>query len=341
MKRALSLIAILFATRAADAISLDTVPIGNPSNLPSSNFSYGEVGYEYRIGKYEVTNSQYVEFLNGVDPYGSNLIGLYDPQMSFDIHGGITLDSGASEGEKYEVKSGRGNNPVVFVSWFDAIRFANWLHNGQRAGDTESGAYELGPLGSNGIPLSTYGIARDAEAKWWLPNVNEWHKAAYHKNNGTSGDYWNYPTSTDREPRSLPPSGLGGRQVANAANFVDSHGRHALTDRYYDESFNHLTDVGAYYLSPSPYGTFDQAGNVWELTESAKRYGGSSRSFLRNLAATYRGSGPNPAYADNHTGFRVATIPVPEPPQFHLIVMALIASLNRRVLIAQRDTIFM
>ena len=33
------------------------------------------------------------------------------------------------------------NRPVNYVSFGDAARFANWLHNGQGNGDTESGAY--------------------------------------------------------------------------------------------------------------------------------------------------------------------------------------------------------
>ena len=33
------------------------------------------------------------------------------------------------------------NRPVNYVSFWDAARFSNWLHNGQGSGDTESGAY--------------------------------------------------------------------------------------------------------------------------------------------------------------------------------------------------------
>ena len=35
----------------------------------------------------------------------------------------------------------------------------------------------------------------------------------------------------------------------------------------YDGFVGHLTDVGA-YLCPSPYGTYDQAGNAWEWNEA-------------------------------------------------------------------------
>ena len=39
-----------------------------------------------------------------------------------------------------------------YVSYFDALRFANWMNNGQESGDTESGAYTL--LDGTGFPLA-------------------------------------------------------------------------------------------------------------------------------------------------------------------------------------------
>jgi hypothetical protein len=36
---------------------------------------------------------------------------------------------------------GSENKPVNYVNYLDAIRFANWMHNGKGTGSTESGAY--------------------------------------------------------------------------------------------------------------------------------------------------------------------------------------------------------
>ena len=53
------------------------------------------------------------------------------------------------------------NKPVNNVSLYDTLRFANWLNNGQGAGDTETGAYTL----AGGNPV---GVVRNAGANGFL-----------------------------------------------------------------------------------------------------------------------------------------------------------------------------
>ncbi len=109
---------------------------------------YGSVDYTYRISKYEVTNAQYAEFLNAVASTDS--YGLYDTDMGSPEPwewGGITR-SGSSGSYTYSAIGGREDMPVNHVSWYDSLRFANWLHNGQPTGaqdnsTTEDGAYTI------------------------------------------------------------------------------------------------------------------------------------------------------------------------------------------------------
>jgi formylglycine-generating enzyme required for sulfatase activity len=289
-------LALVAGPATVSALTIETVPVGNPGNPADKTVDNapiaGAVADEYTIGKFEVTNSEYAEFLNAVDPSGVNHRGLYNAQMTSDALGGIDFSAAAANGTKYSVKAGRAANPVVFVSFFDAARFTNWLHNGQGAANTENGSYQL--LGGTAIPSNADFVSRKITASWSLPTYDEWYKAAYHKNDGVTGNYFDYPTSSDTPPTaSAPPGG------SNSANFSSIVGG--------------LTNAGAYLNATSPYGAFDQAGNVWEWTNDiqlleSRRVGGGAwfngTSSLVNTstAATLA------ANETNSVGFRVVRV---------------------------------
>jgi sulfatase-modifying factor enzyme 1 len=153
----------LCSSTAHAAVTFDWVTVGNPGNGGDVG-TFGAVSNAYRISKYEVTNAQYTEFLNAVDPMGTNALGLYSSDMSSQTNGGINFNGGAASGSKYAIESGRANNPVVFVSFFDSMRFVNWLENGQGSGSTESGAYTIG----NGVNET-----RNPTATYFIPSENE------------------------------------------------------------------------------------------------------------------------------------------------------------------------
>jgi len=60
-----------------------------------------------------------------------------------------------------------GNRPIACVSWFDAARFANWMHNSRGEGDTETGAYTL-----NGS-TSGKAVSANAGARFLIPTPDE------------------------------------------------------------------------------------------------------------------------------------------------------------------------
>jgi hypothetical protein len=115
------------------------VSVGDPGNAadPATGGLYGSVGYTYYIGEYDVTDSQYCTFLNAVDPAGANSLALYAGLG--DVECGISYDSGAANGVKYSVMTGYANMPEVDVDYWDTLRFANWMDDG----NTETGAYTL------------------------------------------------------------------------------------------------------------------------------------------------------------------------------------------------------
>jgi hypothetical protein len=244
-------------------ITINTVAIGNPGNAPDTavmtvdgSTGYGAVGYNYRIGKYDVTVGQYTAFLNAVA--ATDTFGLYNPSMASDLTIAGIAQNGVSGGFSYSVIDSP-NKPITYVSWGDAARFANWLHNGQPTGDegpatTETGAYTLnGTTDYAALNL----IARNANAKWFIPSENEWYKAACY--DPATGHYWNYATRTNTKPTSAPPD-----DTPNTANFnPNGVGPHNC-----DVNGNCLTDVGAYTASASAYGTFDQTGDVDQWNEA-------------------------------------------------------------------------
>ena len=242
-------------TPSAQAEFMELVHVGNVGNAPDTT-GYGAVRYPYRIGKFEVTNSQYVDFLNSVATK-SDPNGLYSSPMETSLNGGIIrIDQGARY--SYVVKDGFGSKPVDWVSFYDSVRFVNWLHNDRPVGEqststTEDGAYTITPES-----VDNYTLVRNHNARFFIPNENEWYKAAYYNALTDDGSYWLYPTQSNDRPSLILPPG-----PPNSVN-------HGLDDRV-------VTEVGEYDTSPGPYGTFGQGGNVWECPDFALLLGSGSR----------------------------------------------------------------
>lgn len=300
---------LIFATQLCQAtVTIDTVTVGDAGNTGElsglgaggygPNRVCGVINYVYDIGKCEVTTAQYTEFLNAkakTDNYS-----LYSSNMAINNshQAGCNIQRSGSTGSYlYSVGSGSiqdvtdwGNKPVNYVSYWDSLRFANWLGNGQGDGDTESGAYKLT---TSGIANNT--IVRNAGWTWAVTSEDEWYKAAYYKGGGATADYWDYPIQSQSISTSM-------------ANY---HGS------------NHTTGVG-FYAYTSSYGTFDQGGNVWEWNDAIiigthrGIRGGSFNNYENLLHASYRYYFGAVNESDD-VGFRVSKS-VPEPSS--MIVLA-------------------
>ncbi len=282
---AMAIVTGLAGTSALAQITVPTVLIGNPGNEADvvdgdQNASgvqrLGSVAYAYNIGTYEVTNAQYTAFLNA--KAATDTFILYNFQMS-GAFGGITR-SGSPGSYTFATVSGRANNPVNFVSFWDACRFANWLHNGQGvSGDTETGAYTLT---AGGISANT--ITRNAGWQWAVTNENEWYKAAYHQpasEGGDSDNYWLYPTQSNAVPTTAQVNYLG--------------------------VIGNTRPVGSY--AANYYGTFDMGGNVSEWNESrtsnTRNYRGGSFSGNENFLQAVSRNQSAPSTEASFVGFRV------------------------------------
>lgn len=304
-------------------VTIEWVTVGDPGNSGdpltfTGPVPYGAVGYEYRIGKFEVTNEQYAVFLNAVAQSDPN--GLYNTNMGLVIVGGITR-SGSDGSYVYTVKPNMGEKPVNLVTWYSAARMANWMTNGQPTGPqsactTESGVYTLTG------PSTISAITRDATNpnQVFIPTENEWYKAAYHQPANQGGDadgFWLYATRSNSVPTIANATSTGGvanpgQSVANYYSGADWNGQNG-----------NVTSVGS-AGSVTFYGAFDMNGNVFEWSETP------SGSFGNRV---YRGGGfdgvpfpqalelqsPsrsawNPTFELANLGYRLASpAPLPEP----------------------------
>ena len=295
---------IALATSDSAAINIQTSFVGDAGN-DTDTTSYGGVSYGYHIGTYEVTNSQYVAFLNAKGSTDSN--NLYNTNMS---SRGISR-ANSSGSYSYSVNNDFGDKPVDFVSFWDAARFSNWLTNGQGSGDTENGVYDL----TNETAIGNNTVTRNATA--WNANgvaiasEDEWYKAAYYKGGSTTAGYWDFPNESDSI---------------------------TTDDANYGFSVRTVTDVGAYSGDASHYGTFDQGGNVWEWNDAilfTSDRGLRGGSFASGDAALQSSSRNNfcPASGNYFFGFRVSSLaPIPEPSAYAAILgcLALAIAIVRR-----------
>jgi sulfatase modifying factor 1 len=317
-------------TSAAASVTIHYVSVGHAGNAADPTTGFGAVAYDYQIGKYEVTNAQYTEFLNAVQPYGTGgggigFNGVYNANMGSHVRGGINYTDDAADGAKYTIRSYMGDKPVNFVSWYDAARFTNWLHNGQGSGSTEKGAYTLS--GNTGI------VTKNVGATVYLPSEDEWYKAAYYDpTTGAGGgdNYWAHATRSDTAPTEASANSTGGisNPSANVANY--NFGAN------WNGQVGNVTTVGSAGAAANSYfGTADQAGNVWEWNDavifstSRGLRGGSWYTDSGLLAASYRNIVP-PASESSDMGFRVASVPVPEPSAFLVSMLLVSAVLIRR-----------
>ena len=217
----------------ANSFAIEFVTIGQPGNPPDDSPNpAGAVPYTYRIGKYEISE-QMIDKANALD-------GL-----------GITMDPAARTCRRRASPGTRR-------------RFVNWLNTSTNSVP----AYKFDASGDFQLWLPTdpgynaNNLYRNRLARYFLPSVDEWHKAAYY--DPVAGHYYDYPTGSDSVPDGI--------------DFVGDTEFDAVFD---DGGFNpdphDIVNVGI----TSPYGTFAQGGNVSEWQETAFDRGNASPNAQR------------------------------------------------------------
>lgn len=306
---------------AVHSASISWVPIGNPGNPTPEGGIYGSVNFEYWIMPHECTNAQYTEFLNAIDPDGLNPNAVYNTDMGSDPRGGIAFNAGASAGSKYTTRTNMANKPVLFVSWFDAARMANWLQGGaQTYGSTDAsasgpqnvGAYTLGTATTGSAPAANGG------AQYSIPTENQWYKAAYYTGSGNA--YRSFGNGFSLIPTAVTANATGDGSAGATGIFANYN---AAAD--WNGQDGNVTTVGTNGF-PSDYGVFDMSGNAMELnslagTTSATvglRGGHWLSADPNEISSAFRVDYAGPSGESAVIGFRLVTV-VPEPTGIALL----------------------
>ncbi len=164
----------------ANSFDIEFVKVGNPGNPPDLQYarlvSYGAVPYEYRIGKYEISE-QMIDKANALG-------GL-----------GITKDT---RGPDY---------PATSVTWYEAARFVNWLNmsTGNMPAYKFDGNGNLQYWARNDPGYDPNNSLRNRLAAYFLPSINEWYKAAYY--DPAMSAYDKYPTGSNSVPDGIDFAG--------------------------------------------------------------------------------------------------------------------------------------
>lgn len=271
--------------------------IGNPGNADDTQGNpspAGGVSYYYRISTTEISR----DMVEKVNAAGGLSITLFD------------LSGSGGNG---------ANRPATGVSWFEAARFVNWLNTSQGY----QAAYNFDPSGNFQLWSSTDAWQLDGEnrfrhrnARYWIPNADEWYKAAYY--NPLTASYSQFPNGANS-----PPVSVTGGTDPNTAVY----------QRTLAEGPADISNAGGF----SPYGVMGLGGNVWEWQETevdllnddamADRIlrGGSWVSDISRLRSD---TWADPTLAINEgtdVGFRIAgysSNAVPEPSSFALLSLA-------------------
>ena len=254
----------------------DFVTIGDTGNPAWPGGKYGQtagrgsVDYQYRMAKLEVSSAQWLEFINIFAPQSDNPGTFLRPNTSGLRQ--VTGQPGAYFLNPYVDNA--GELPVLGINWREAAMYVNWLNN-DKATDwsaIQSGAYDVSTFTQNADGTFNDQLTHDPGARFWIPTLDEWLKAAHwdpNKNGEGEGGWWEYPGMSD-EP--LTPGEPGEGQTSAGLSASDGA---------------NIIPLGSYPDTPSPWGLLDTSGGAAEWTEEAI---GELGLIARALGGAWAGS---------------------------------------------------
>ena len=263
---------------SGNEFTIDFVSIGNAGNAADTT-GYGAVPYEYRVGKYEISQNAITKAT---------------------ASGMANVTAGAWT----------GSQPAANITWYEAAAFVNWLNTSTG----KTAAYNLTFSGSWSMQLWSSeqawtaggtNLYRNKNAHYFLPSENEWYKAAYYNAAGTN--YFLYPTASSSAPTAVASGTNAGTAVYQFVSFSPA----VVSTAGGLSSYGTMGQGGNVWEMNET--AFDGANN--SPSESRALRGGSFPNDATRLASSFHGS-TEPLDSVASIGFRVASVdaaPIPEP----------------------------
>ena len=308
--------------------------------------------HDFQLAKYEVTNDEFVEFLNNAkdNPYNGR-----GSSMFFDDDGNVYMDDSTDpakrlfamteldfggtqhgiifESGKYHSAPELSRHPVVGVSWFGALKYCNWLTIHSGLGE-DACAYTEGSDPEKWHPSNLtdeewHNGFSDIERQNWL-DANTGYRLPMNSYNTTTGRFNEFYAAAAWDGTGYRSFAFGRDTLtAQDANYADADTpfKTGTTPVGYFDGSDHN---GTFATNPNQnrYGIHDLSGNVWEWSNDTTGnpdyralFGGSFDGDEDTLKTTFRGS-LNPYRACDNVGFRIAITPkkggqqpLPQPVQ--------------------------
>ncbi|TWT85340.1 Formylglycine-generating sulfatase enzyme [Posidoniimonas polymericola] len=247
---------------------------GNPADTTGAPNPAGAVDYEYRIGKYEISEAVYYSVVGTGGP----------PIVGTDL-------------------------PMTNIRWYFAAQFVNSLNQikGYPSAYKGIGSRDGLQLWSSGDPgYDPANPYRNRQAFYFLPSADEWYKAAYY--DPATGVYYDYATGSNDLPDGIDFAGDPDFETVRADNYSPA-GPNDVTNAGLLSPYGTMGQTGNVVEWEET--AFDLTND--SAVEARGARGGAWFETDQWLDAGRRGQGaPNQAY--DWVGFRVASrAPVPEP----------------------------